>query len=157
MRLLVVLIAIAGACDLQPPPKKAPPAASPPTSPTAATPNPPSLPPSDAGVAVAIGDAAAGARPPADAMEVTDRCVQLGSHVAEVLIAEAEDPSKKSVLVQDRAKIVRRTAESCTRDAWSAELIGCYMAAKTQAKLTACRKPDVPAPAPPAPRDGRPQ
>lgn len=149
VRFLVVLIAIAGACDLQPPPKKAPPAATPTPAAPSAVPTPePALPPADAGVALAVGDAAP---VPPDAMEVTDRCVQLGSHVAEVLISEAEDPSKKSVLVQDRAKIVRRTAESCTRDAWSAQLISCYLAAKTQATLQACRKPDPPAPKPPAP------
>ncbi|MBA3453200.1 MAG: hypothetical protein H0T42_08920 [Deltaproteobacteria bacterium] len=157
MRLLVVLIAIAGACDLKPPPKKVPPVSSQVTPPSFSNPNQPTMPPGDAGVPVAVADAAAGPRPPADAMEVTEQCVQLGSHVAEVLIAEAEDPSKKSVLVQDRAKIVRRTAESCTRDGWSSELIGCYLAAKTQAKLTACRKPDVAAPEPPRPPDGRPQ
>ncbi len=145
MRFLVVLLAIAGACDLQPPPKKAPPAATPAPSPAAVTPREPALPPLDAGIA-AVGDAAPA---PPDAMEVSDRCVQLGSHVAEVLISEAEDASKKSVLIQDRAKIVRRTAESCTRDGWNAQLIGCYMAAKTQATLQACRKPDVRAPSSP--------
>jgi len=150
VRFLVVLLAIAGACDLQPPPKKAPPAVTPtPTAPSAVPTPEPALPPADAGVAVAVAVGDAAPVPP-DAMEVTDRCVDLGSHVAEVLISEAEDPSKKSVLVQDRAKIVRRTAESCTRDAWSAQLISCYMAAKTQATLQACRKPDPPTPKPPA-------
>jgi hypothetical protein len=153
VRFLVVLIAIAGACDLQPPPKKAPPAATSTPTPAApsAVPTPePALPPADAGVAAVASDAAPA---PPDAMEVSDRCVQLGSHVAEVLISEAGDPAKKSVLVQDRAKIVRRTAESCTRDAWTAELITCYLAAKSQATLQACRKPDPPPPKP-APDDG---
>ncbi len=145
MRSLVVLLALAAACDLQPPPKQAPPA---PTTPApAVAPSEPALPALDAGVAAPVGDAAP---TPPDAMEVSDRCVRLGSHVAEVMINEAEDPSKKSVLVQDRARIVRRTAEGCTRDAWNEKLISCYMAAKTQATLQACRKPDV-RPPPPSP------
>lgn len=151
VRFLVVLIAFGAACDLQPPPKKAPPAA---TAPSAVPTPAPVLPALDAGVAVAPGDAAPA---PPDAMEVSDRCVQLGSHVAEVMISEAEDASKKSVLVQDRARIVRRTAESCTRDAWSAQLITCYLAAKTQATLQACRPPDVAPPSPQIPDGPRPR
>ena len=153
MRVLVVLIAIASACDLQPAPKKAPIAATPPATPPVADPNAPSVAPVDAGVAVAIGDAAAAPKPPMDAMEVSDRCVTLGSHVAEVLLSEAQDPSKKAALIQDRAKIVRRTAESCTRDTWAEPLISCYLAANTQVAMQACRKPDAPAGAPPV-RDG---
>lgn len=152
MRALVVLIAIASACDLQPAPKKAPPAATPAATPPIATPNAPAGVPADAGVAIAVGDAPAAPKPPADAMDVTDRCVTLGTHVADVLLSEASDPSKKAALIQDRAKIVRRTAESCTRDAWNEALIGCYLGAKTQVKLQACRKPDpTPAAAPPLP------
>ncbi len=148
VRFLVVLLALAGACDLQPPPKKVPAAATPSPPPAAVPSRDPALPGLDAGVA---GDAAPA---PLDAMEVSDRCVELGSHVAEVMISEAEDASKKSVLVQDRARIVRRTAESCTRDAWSTELITCYLAAKTQATLQACRKPDPQPPKPTRVLDG---
>jgi hypothetical protein len=148
VRFLVVLLAIAGACDLQPPPKKAPAATAPAPSPAAVPTPEPALPALDAGVAAVVGDAAP---TPPDAAEVSDRCVNLGSHVAEVMISEAEDPSKKSVLIQDRARIVRRTAESCTRDGWNEKLISCYMAAKTQATLQACRKPDVRPPSPPTP------
>jgi hypothetical protein len=150
VRALVVLIAIASGCDLQPPPKKAPPAATPAATPPVATPNVPAVVPVDAGVAVAVGDAPAAPKAPVDAMGVTDRCVTLGSHVAAVLLSEASDPSKKAALIQDRAKIVRRTAESCTRDAWNEALIGCYLGAKTQVALQACRKPE-PTPAAGAP------
>lgn len=153
MRALVVLIAIAGACDLQPAPKKAPPSATPAVTPPAATPNMPAAVPGDAGVALAVGDAPAAPKAPADAMDVTDRCLTLGAHVADVLLNEASDPSKKAALIQDRAKIVRRTAESCTRDAWNEPLISCYLAAKTQVTLQACRKPE---PAPAAPPAGAP-
>ena len=150
MRALVVLIAIAGACDLQPPPKKAPPTATPAATPPVADPNAPVAVSADAGVAVAVSDAPAAPKAPADAMDVSDRCLTLGTHVADVLLAEASDPSKKAALIQDRAKIVRRTAESCTRDAWNEPLISCYLAAKTQVTLQACRKPE-PAPAAGAP------
>jgi len=154
VRVLVVLIAIAGACDLKPAPKKAPPAATPPTTPPASEPGAPVMVPLDAGVAVAVSDAAPAARPPVDAMPVTDRCVTLGSHVAEVLLAEAEDPSKKAALIQDRAKIVRRTAESCTRDAWTEAEIACFLAGKTQVAMQACRKPAATPPPPPPPAPG---
>jgi len=139
-----VLFAFVAACDLKPAPKQAPPAA---------TPAAPMV-PADAAAAGAPSDAAT----PMDAMSVSDRCVTLGSHVAEVLIGEAEDPSKKAALVQDRAKIVRRTAESCTRDAWSEDQISCFLAGKTQIAMQACRKPNpVPPPAAQPPSDDRPR
>ena len=158
MRVLVVLIAIAGACDLKPAPKKAPPAATSPTTPPAAEPGVPVMVPLDAGVAVTVADAAPAAKPPVDAMTVTDRCVTLGSHVAEVLLAEATDPSKKAALIQDRARIVRRTAESCSRDGWTEAEISCFLAGKTQVAMQACRKPAAtPPPAPPPPSGSGPR
>jgi len=157
VRFLVVLIVFASACELKPAPKKELPVQPPPTAtmPAAADPNtpPPTMVPADAGVAVAVGDAA-----PAliDAMVVTDRCVQLGSHVAAVLIEESTDPSRRAAFTQDRARIVRRTAEGCTRDAWSEALIACFLKGKTSAEMQACRAPEPAAPPPPAPAPGAP-
>jgi len=115
-------------------------------------PPPPTMVPVDAGV-VAVTDAAP--IPPA-AMVVSDRCVELGSHVAQVLIEEASDPSKKAAYTQDRTRIVRRTAEGCTRDAWTAEMIACFMRGKTSAAMQACRKPEPVAPRVPPPPPGSP-
>jgi len=153
VRFLVVLIALAGACEHKPAPKRNPPVQAPPTAaePAAQVPVPPTPPPpvpADAGVAVAIADAVAA---PPDAMVVSDRCVELGSHVAEVLIQEATDPSQKAAYTQDRARIVRRTAEGCTRDAWTEKTIACFMAGKTSAAMQACRKQEPVAPRPPPP------
>ncbi len=158
MRFLVVLIAFAGACEHKPAPKRNPPIQAPPTTPPpVADPNTPpvAVVPGDAGVAVAVTDAVAAA-PPADAMVVSDRCVQLGSHVAEVLIEEATDPSKKAAYTQDRTRIVRRTAEGCTRDAWTEEMITCFMKGRTSVAMQACRKPEPVAPRVPAPAPGAP-
>lgn len=152
MRLLVVLIAFAGACEHKPSPKQNPPIQAPPTTPppVAMPTTPPTMVPVDAGVAVAITDAVAAPVSP-DAMVVSDRCVELGSHVANVLIEESVDPSKKAAYTQDRTRIVRRTAEGCTRDAWTEELIACFMRGKSSAAMQACRKPEPVAPRVPPP------
>ena len=137
----------------KPAPNKNPPIQAPPTTPAAvANPGtPPNMVPVDAGVAVAVTDAAA-APVPAEPMDVTDRCVELGSHVAAVLIEESTDPSKKAAYTQDRSRIVRRTAEGCTRDAWTEEMIACFMRGKTSAAMQGCRKPEPVAPrVPPVP------
>jgi hypothetical protein len=96
-----------------------------------------------------VRDAAPPTRPVVDAMEVSDRCVRVGQHIAEVLTQETTDPSQKAVYVQERARIVRRTAESCTRDAWTGKEIDCILAGKTQAALQSCRQPAAPAQRPP--------
>ncbi|MDB4963507.1 MAG: hypothetical protein JWP01_3506 [Myxococcales bacterium] len=144
MRSLAVLLFVLGACDLQPAPKQAPTTpATPVTTPT--TPGTPvAIAPADAGVAPSPTDAAAAVPPPVDASEVSDRCVGVGTHVADILIEEAIDPATKAAYVQARSRTVRRTAEACTRDAWSEALIGCYLASKTQAAMQACTKPATP-------------
>jgi hypothetical protein len=133
---LLASLVVLAACDLQPAPKSVPaPAANraanepPPPPPGAVAPTPPAPPPSDAGIV----------RAPADALiDVSAACVEVGSHVAAILIAEAKDPSQSAALEQGRTKIVRATAEACTRDAWSDAAKTCFLQAKTSAALQVC-------------------
>ncbi len=89
---------------------------------------PPAPPPPDGGVA------------PDALLVVSQGCIDVGSHVAEILIADAKDPMQKAALEQERAKIVRRSAEACTRDGWSATGQKCFLDAKTSAGMQVCGK-----------------
>ena len=150
MRSLVcVLITLCvSSCELKPGPKqKAPPPApaAAPTEGSAAT--PPPAPPAgepapaatvDAGVAPpppAVDGGAAAAAP----SEPTSECLQLGAHIAATLIDSAE-PAQKAALEQERTKIVRRSAEACTRDGWSAESKACFLAATSAPAMQECGK-----------------
>jgi hypothetical protein len=113
---------VVAACEFQPAP---PPAPAPP-------PPPPPAPVADAGEAVAAtADAAA--------IQVTDDCLRTSTHVAELLIAGAPDPSLRASYETERAGIVRRTAEVCTTQGWSPELQRCFGEAKLQIDIEACR------------------
>lgn len=129
MRLLVLLAMLApfGACDLQPPVHKEPPAA-----PTPAEPAPPAPPP----------DAAA-AEP--DAFDVTQPCLDVATHITQVLIAEAKDPGQRAALEQEQTRIVRRAAEGCTRDQWLEAARACFLKADSVAAMEVCGK-DLKAP-----------
>lgn len=140
MRALVfVLLA---ACELQPPPP--PPPLAQPGKPTPVV-------VADAAEAAVVAPADAGA-PPADAMRVTEECVATGAHIADVLIANASDPSLKASYEQARDRIVRTTAEACTSQVWTAEAQRCFALSKQKADLEACEKkfprPDASVPHP---------
>lgn len=125
---------LAAACELQPAPKQQP-----------APPPPPPAAPVEAPKPVEARAADAGAGAPAP-IAVTDQCVQIGVHVAGVLIAAATDPGQRSIYEQERAKMVRSTAEACTTQKWSAEASACYLAAKTPTALKDCEKKFAPPP-----------
>lgn len=138
------MLAPLGACDLQPPPKGkpapttvndqagsaavAPPPSAPPAAPSEPTPMPPTLPPD------------AGTPPAPDAMEVSQQCLEVSTHIATVLIKDAKDPAAKAALEQDKAKIIRRAAEGCTRDQWPATAFACFLKGETVAALEICGK-----------------
>ncbi|MEJ7602909.1 MAG: hypothetical protein WKG01_33785 [Kofleriaceae bacterium] len=133
----VCLLAVLTACDLQPPKPKA---------------APPALAPSDAAVVIVLdADAAplpidAGAtvdarleRPPADAgVEVTDACLEVGEQFATSFIATATDLAERSAADRDRARMVRKMAELCTTQTWSADKRGCWIKASTRADHQRC-------------------
>ncbi len=134
--LLAGLTLSVAACELQPAPKTQPPVV------TAGS--------ADAPAAAAAAAAPAPPVPPAPSVDAgvagpTDECLQISDHIAEVLIREATDPAQKAGLVQDRTKIVRRSAEGCTRDAWPAAAKTCFLTANTVAALQECGK-DLKAP-----------
>lgn len=130
--LLAGLTLSVAACELQPaPPKKAAVVAA-----GSAAPAPAVVPALPAPAAPSVDAGVAGP---------TDECLQISDHIAEVLIREAQDPAQKAGLVQDRTKIVRRSAEGCTRDAWPAAAKTCFLTANTVAALQTCGK-DLKAP-----------
>lgn len=116
MRALVLVLACA--CELQPPPKPQP--APPPPVPAAA--------PADAAPA---GDAR-------QKLEVSQACIDLGVHVAELLIASKLDPAERGIYEQQRTQIVRGTAEACTSQHWSDTQMRCYTDAKSEPALRDC-------------------
>jgi hypothetical protein len=76
--------------------------------------------------------------PIAAPIEVSAACVEVSAHIAEVLIADVKEPSQRAALEQDRTKIIRRSAEGCTRDAWSDASQKCFANAKTAAAIQVC-------------------
>jgi len=112
MRAVVALLVLA-ACDFRPAPRREPPA------PKAAT-------PADAG--------AVAPRPP----PTGDPCVDVGAHVGELWVATATDAAQKALYEQERTKTVRKTADVCTRDAWSEMARTCYLKAEKWLDLQGC-------------------
>lgn len=149
-----VLLLLATACDLQPPKRDVAGSAMPPGSPpgvaidalTASPPPPLPQPPIpatelDAGMAAA----ADAAKAPSDAMDVTAACTDVGVHIAKIVIDSIKDPAQKAALEQDRTKLVRRAAETCTRDVWNEAARGCFLRSKSAPELEACGR-DLKAP-----------
>jgi hypothetical protein len=112
---------------------------------------PPPPPASERAAVAAPAAPALPAQGSAAKQEVTPECVEVGKHVAEVFIASASDAAQKGVYEQERTRIVRSTAEVCTNQAWSADAMGCYRAAKTPADLKVCEQAHVAQPTPRAP------
>jgi hypothetical protein len=56
------------------------------------------------------------------------------------LIDDNADLSQKGAIEQDRTKIVKKVAETCTRDHWSQAVLDCIGAAKTQLAAAECTK-----------------
>jgi hypothetical protein len=80
--------------------------------------------------------------------------MQIGSHFADVWIAEAKDAQDRAQLEQERTVMVRRTAVACTQGAWNDDVRSCVGGAKTRAEIQMCERkivPAAPAPAPPSP------
>jgi hypothetical protein len=100
----------------------------------------------DSAVGATVADAGEAAKPDAAAIVVTDECVRTSTHIADVLIAGAADPSLKSSYEAARDRIVRATAEACTTQAWSDAEQRCFAQAKVEADLRACEKKFPPPP-----------
>jgi len=131
----LALLVIAG-CEFVPAPPPAP-------APIA----PASRVPQDAPPDTAV--AATGTAVPSDAapaIAVTDECVRTSTHIADVLIAGAPDPSLKASYEAARDRIVRATAEACTTQGWSDAEQRCFAQAKVEADLRACEKKFPPPP-----------
>lgn len=135
----LVLVVLAG-CELvpAPPPAPVPVATQAAPVPHDAAPDTPTAAVADAG-APAPGDAA-------PAIAVTDECVRTSTHIADVLIAGAPDPSLKASYEAARDRIVRATAEACTTQAWSDAEQRCFAQAKVETDLRACEKKFPPPP-----------
>lgn len=112
-------------------PPAAAPAAAPPPPAAAPVAAPPASPPP---VADGAGSGSA-ALPP-----VSQPCLDVAAHIAATLIAEASDPAQKAAMEQEKTKIIRRSAEACTRDAWKAEVMKCFTESKTTAEMQICAK-----------------
>jgi hypothetical protein len=152
----LILVLLFAACDLQPPKQEA---AKPPVAATAdaavATLPPRPFVVRDAG---ALADVAAApvadvvdagvAKPPADAMmDVTDACLTVSAHIADVVIASIKDPTQKAALEVDRTGLVRKAAETCTKNKWPDVSIKCFTDASDSQTIENCGK-NLKAPSP---------
>jgi hypothetical protein len=129
----VIPVALAiGACDLKPAPKKKPQAAA--TAPAAAAATAPVVPPAPRPAAItAVAPASA------DADVRAEACLQVGVRVADIMIASATDAVLKAQYEQARTDVVRATANSCTNGQWDAALRQCFLNARTQPEVDACK------------------
>lgn len=75
-------------------------------------------------------------------------CLNVATHIAQVLINDARDPGLRSTYEQARATMVRTMAEACTKRSWSEETQRCYLASKTEAAARACERKSAAAAAP---------
>jgi hypothetical protein len=141
MKALLFSIATLAACELVPAPPPAP-------TPVATVAHAPIDAAPDTAVAT-VGDAGEAEKPDAAVIAVTDECVRTSTHIADVLIAGAADPSLKSSYEAARDRIVRATAEACTTQAWSDPEQRCFAQAKVEADLRACEKKFPPPPVQP--------
>jgi hypothetical protein len=71
-------------------------------------------------------------------MKTTEECTQVGAHVAEIVIASIQDATIRAQQEQDRTRLVRRIAETCTRDHWNAAAQKCFLDGKTPQDLEVC-------------------
>ena len=151
---MLSLVLFAAACEHEPPPKKSttaqptpapgapsnaaatPPANTPPANTPPGPPGPPPGATVDAGVAA----------PPDAPPEPTQPCLDMGTHLADVMLSEAKDPAQKAALEQDKTKIVRRAAEACTRDKWKPETLQCFAKATTTEQMQVCARDLAPPP-----------
>lgn len=133
---IVLVLGSLGACDHRPAPPPQPrqddgasttePVTAPGATPTVAA---------DAGVVADAGAAAA----PADAqLVVTNDCLAVADRIAAIIIEATTDPTQKAAIEQDRAKLVRRSAETCTRAGWPEAARTCFLASKSPQELEAC-------------------
>jgi hypothetical protein len=122
----LLLLAVA-ACDLKPAPREKTPVPAPQVA-------------ADAAALPQDPFADASLHPPDVLMEVTQPCMDVGVRIADVMISTTIDPSQRAALEQDRVKLVRRTAETCTRDAWPDAARQCFLRATSQVQLQECGK-----------------
>jgi hypothetical protein len=96
----------------------------------------------DAGAAPPAPDHGApeGAVPKPPPVEPTQSCTDVAVHIAEVVIGSIKDPAQKAALEQDRTKLVRRAAETCTVTKWNDAAQKCFLAAKEAPALEECGK-----------------
>jgi hypothetical protein len=149
-RIAPALLCVLAACEIQPPPprRNEPPPAPAPTPAPVPAPQPAGsgsaaltfgARPPDAGSGAGSGSAA---KP---AIEVTAKCLEVGVHVADVLIKTA-DSAQRAVFESERERIVRATGEACTTQAWSEAASACYLATTTQTQVKDCETKFTPTP-----------
>ena len=98
----------------------------------------PVAPPVDANPAVLSPDDGPGPARSVDAMITTDACVDVAAHIAEVVIASITDETVKAQQEQDKTRLVRKVAETCTTDKWSDGARKCFLDGKTGPELEKC-------------------
>ncbi len=67
-------------------------------------------------------------------------CTDVGVKIAQILIDDKTDLSQKAALEQERTNIVKKIADTCTRDSWSPQVLACLNVARTQVDTRECTK-----------------
>lgn len=141
----LLLLTFAASCDFKPPPKKAPPAPAVKADPTPAPDAAVAMPPAGSAAPVAQGSGSAGSGSGSAKLEPRADCVEVSQKMAGALIDSMTDVAQKAAFEQDRVKIVRRAADTCTKDNWAPAVIACLRAASTMPDMQNCTR-DLKAP-----------
>jgi hypothetical protein len=126
------MLFILTACDLQPPKPKAKTeqaaaAPAPPADATSIEPVPSPIPPGN------TIDAGVGAPPKA-----SEDCLKVAQHITKLVIESMTDPNAKAAQEADQAQMIKRIAEACTKDKWSATARTCFLNGKTAGDFEPC-------------------
>src|SRR4051812_19013015 len=113
---VLVVLSIVAACEIQPAPKKQPAPVQAPTPP----PQAPTLP--------VVGDAGVSDAASID-IEGTKECITLAAHLADVFVQSATDPAQHAIYEQEPMRSVKAMADACTKQHWTDAAQKCYAAA----------------------------
>jgi hypothetical protein len=71
---------------------------------------------------------------------ITEACLAVSVHIADVLIAAEPDSGKKAAFEQDRTKMVRNAGMACTNAKWPDASLKCFIQAADPQAIETCGK-----------------
>ncbi len=71
-------------------------------------------------------------------IETTEDCTNVAVHITNLVIASIEDSALKAAQEQDRTRMIRRVAETCTKDKWPEAARACFNSGRNAQELETC-------------------